>query len=87
MFIQSFFKISLSLYESPQLLHIIIVSLLNLGAILIASAKACAGSKLGDIDSSSVTNLYAFNASSSLAYVYLALPASFKKQCIGLTPG
>ena len=59
----------------------------NLGAIFIASAKAWAGSRLGEISSSSVTNLKASNASSSVAYVYLALPTSFKRQCIGLTDG
>jgi hypothetical protein len=38
-----------------------------LGPIFIASAKACAGSKLGEISSSSVTNLNALSASSSVA--------------------
>ena len=56
---------------------------LSLGAIFIASAKECAGSKLGEISSSSVTSLYAEKASSSVAKVYLALPTSFKKQWIG----
>ena len=39
----------------------------SLGAILIASAKAWAGSKLGEISSSSVTILKASRASSSVA--------------------
>ena len=59
----------------------------NLGAILIASANAWLGSKLGFKFSYLVTNWYAFNASSSLAAVYLALLASFKKQWSGETPG
>ena len=34
-----------------------------------------------------VTSLYAFKAPSSVADVYLALRASFKKQCKGEIPG
>ena len=41
------FRISLSFFASPQEFTIIIVSLLNLGAIFIASANAWLGSKLG----------------------------------------
>ena len=71
---------SLSLRLSPQLLTTIIFDPSSFGAIFIASAKKCAGSKLGEISSSSVTSLYAEKASSSVAKVYLALPTSFNKQ-------
>ena len=71
---------SRSFLASPHELTIIIVSLLNLGAILIASANAWLGSKLGLSFSNFVTSLYAFNASSSVAYVYLALFVSLRKQ-------
>ena len=82
-----FFRISLSFFASPQLFIIITVSLLSLGAILIASANACDGSKDGYIFSNRVTNRCASSASSSVALVYLARLASFKKQCIGEIPG
>ena len=72
---------------SPQELTIITSVLSNLGANLIASAKACEGSSEGEIFSSLETNLYALSASSSLAEVYLALFASFRKQCKGDIPG
>ena len=78
---------SLSFSESPQLSTTMHVDPSNLGAIFIASANACAGSRLGEISSRSLTNLKASRASSSVADVYLALPLSFKKQCIGLTEG
>ena len=78
---------SLSFFASPQEFTITIVSLVNLGDILIALANAWLGSKLGFKLSNFVTNLYAFNASSSVAYVYIALFVSLRKQCIGLTPG
>ena len=71
---------SLSLRLSPQLLTTITLDSSSFGAILIASAKECAGSKLGEISSSSVTSLYAEKASSSVATVYLALPTTYKKQ-------
>ena len=71
---------SRSFLASPHELTIIIVSLLNLGAILIASANAWLGSKLGLSFSNFVTSLYAFSASSSVAYVYLALFVSLRKQ-------
>ena len=58
---------SLSFFASPQEFTIQIVSLPNFGAILIASAKAWLGSKLGFNLSNLVTNLYAFKASSSVA--------------------
>ena len=48
---------SLSFNESPQLLTIIILAELNLGAILKASAKACEGYKDGDKFSNLETNL------------------------------
>ena len=48
--------ISLSLMLSPQELTTIISEDLNLGAILIASAKACEGSKDGEIFSNLETN-------------------------------
>ena len=63
------------------------VSLLNLGAILIASAKAWLGSSDGEIFSNFETSLYALRASSSVAEVYLARFVSFKKQCIAEIPG
>ena len=72
---------------SPQEFTIITSEDFNLGAILIASAKACDGSKDGEIFSNLETNLYAFKASSSLADVYLALFASLRKQCNGDMPG
>ena len=77
-----------SFAESPQESTTIIVSLLNLGAILIASANACEGSSEGLTKPSFLlTNWKASIASSSLAEVYLALPVSFRKQWSGLTPG
>ena len=45
----------LSFKESPQLFTIITSEDFNLGAILIASAKACDGSKEGEISSNLVT--------------------------------
>ena len=72
---------------SPQEFTIITSELSNLGANLIASAKACEGSNDGEIFSSFETNLYALSASSSLAEVYLALFVSFRKQCKGDIPG
>ena len=78
---------SLSLRLSPHELTIITSEDFNLGAILIASAKACEGSKDGEIFSNLETNWEAYKASSSLADVYLALLASFKKQCRGDIPG
>ena len=63
------------------------MSLLNLGAILIASANAWAGSSDGLTFSNLETNLKAARASSSVAEVYLALFESFKRQCNGETPG
>ena len=65
------------------------MSLLNLGAILIASAKACAGSSDGLTFSFSnfEISFKASRASSSVAEVYLALLESFKRQCNGETPG
>ena len=48
--------ISLSLMLSPHELTIIISVDFNLGAILIASAKACEGSSEGEIFSSLETN-------------------------------
>ena len=63
------------------------VSLFNFGAILIASAKAWLGSKLGLSFSNFVTILYALRAASSVAKVYLALFVSFRKQWIGETDG
>ena len=47
---------SLSLILSPQELTTIILEGFNLGAILIASAKACEGSKDGEIFSNLETN-------------------------------
>ena len=47
---------SLSLMLSPQELTIIISDDFNLGAILIASAKACEGSKDGEMFSNFDTN-------------------------------
>ena len=72
---------------SPQEFTIITSELSHLGANLIASAKACECSSDGEISSSHETNLYALSASSSLAEVYLALFASFRKQCKGDIPG
>ena len=72
---------------SPQELTIITSVLSNLGANLIASANACEGSSEGEIFSSFETNLYALNASSSLAEVYRALFVSLRKQCRGDIPG
>ena len=66
---------------SPHEFTIITSVQSNLGASLIASAKACEGSSEGEIFSSLETNLYALSASSSLAEVYLALFASLRKQC------
>ena len=59
--------ISLSLRLSPQLLIIITSEELSFGEIFFAIANACAGSRLGEMSSSSVTNLKASNASSSVA--------------------
>ena len=47
---------SLSFKESPQLSTINISELLNFGAIRIASAKACEGSKEGEMFSNLETN-------------------------------
>ena len=67
-----------SFEDSPHEFTTKIVSLLNFGAIFIASAKACAGSREGLTNPSSLdTSLNASRASSSDADVYLALPASF----------
>ena len=51
-----FLIISLSLKLSPQELTIITSEDFNLGAILIASAKACEGSKDGEIFSNLETS-------------------------------
>ena len=58
--------ISLSFFASPHELTMIIVSLLNLGAILIASANAWLGSRLGFKFSYLVTITCASRASSSV---------------------
>ena len=79
--------ISLSLRLSPHEFTIIISEDFNFGASLIASAKACEGSREGEIFSNFETNLYALSASSSLAEVYLALFVSLRKQCNGEMPG
>jgi hypothetical protein len=60
---------NLSFKESPQLFTTITVEEFNLGAILIASANACDGSKEGEIFSNLVTISKAANASSSVAEV------------------
>ena len=70
---------------SPQEFTIITSELSNLGANLIASAKACEGSSDGEIFSSLETNLYAFSASSSLAEVYLALLCPLKNNVKGIS--
>ena len=77
-----------SFAESPHESTQITVSLLKPGAIFIASANACDGSKLGLTKPSILlTNWKALIASSSVADVYLALSVSLRKQCSGETPG
>ena len=49
--------INLSLRLSPQLFTTMIVDGFNRGAILIASAKACEGSREGEMSSNFVTSL------------------------------